>query len=171
MSDPATNEADVIVESARLSRRSEEAGRVFAQLSFPVRGNEHLLNLIASNLKNPIHLAITEVQATFDWEDEEDEDEFETVPMTVNGEDAQPVRRRRQRSSEASDDKPLAHVFKADEEDEARCAVCHLGATSEVHVATEQAAELINESRRQPGTDEEAQQQQEAEASLANRSK
>lgn len=150
---PVSIGTHAIVESARLTRRSEEGARVFAQVSFPVDGNQHLLSLLAGNLKNPIEITVTQVQASLWDAGDEEEPDAVTESMYVNGADDQPVRRPRGRKKQQPADdenKPMAHVFKRDADDQTRCGICHMGETADVHVLTQQAADLINEAQPDP---------------------
>lgn len=140
MNEP-TNKVTATIESARLATRKEGGPRMFAVLSFPIRGNEHLMSMVASQLQNPVDITFQPIQPEL-APLRRGAPETEETTMVVNGEPAKVRRDRRNDRTPAHEDGGL------------------VGDT---------AASLIEEARRAPADEEEAVAQREAEARLAAR--
>lgn len=174
------SEIEVIVETIRVSRRKEEGPRKHVHLSFPVRSHPEISQELDQQLGNVMLITLTALQPRLP-------EETETVRMSVDGEDANVVKPKRSRRSRdngaAPDGDKLAemtawgntpHAFEAHTGDN-RCAKCGLDAEQDLqgeplHVSAA-AAGLIEDARRTPATEDEAREQADAEARLANQSK
>lgn len=107
------NETVAIVEAISVRRRAEESSRTFVNISFPTRGNEQLLATLAIQLKNPVEISFSAMQAPlFD----EDDEEYEETTMTVDGQDGQKVRRPRRNGNHVQVDEPYANLGEVSEQ-------------------------------------------------------
>lgn len=186
MTNEPSNKVTATVESARLAKRKEEGARMFAVLSFPIRGNNHLLEMLASHLQNPVDVTFEPIQASLPSVLRPPT--TETVEMSVDGEPAKVTRTKRGRNGATPEPEipsarsktradweaegSPAHAFLLHAADN-QCFVCGLAPEHEHHQQEEHlgpaAAALIEEARagvevsqRKPTTVEEEREQEAA---------
>lgn len=133
MTEAPANKITATVETIRISRRAEETARVFAQLSFPVKGREHILTLLAGQLKNGIDLTMEEIQARLPEPVAADQPDAEVTTMIVDGEPAKVRRPRRNASSNGASADWQPHAFLESTDTPGLCAKCHLRESAEHH--------------------------------------
>lgn len=157
-SDSPANKVMATVESATIGRRNEESARFHAKLSFPIKGNEQLMLMLASNVKNPVELGFGLIQAQLLLL--QTEVVVETVDMTVDGAPAKVRRQRRNGATPEPDhehgpapwtaeEKPLSHSFKGHRADN-QCAWCGLGEDNELHEDLSPEAQALIDQAREP---------------------